>query len=177
METRAQQQEQWYDSRFSGGLSPEELRTFLGGDWIAKVAVLKDDGWPYVIPLWYQWDGEAFYLVGRKKSVWVDDMKRDPRCSICIDETAMPPAGGLRKVLAQCTAEVVEGPVAAEGSKWLVIANEMAFRYAGEAGVEGLKASYSWPRFLVKLAPRDGKLTTWQGVDWAARYKDDGRSE
>jgi len=40
METRAQQQEQWYDSRFSGGLSPEELGRFLGGDWIAQVAPL-----------------------------------------------------------------------------------------------------------------------------------------
>ena len=101
----------------------------------------------------------------------------DSRCALCIDETAMPPEGGLRKVLAQCTAEVVEGPVPAEGSRWLEIANKMAHRYAGDAGVEGLKGSYSWPRYLVKLTPRDGQLTTWQGVDWARRYKDDGRSD
>jgi Pyridoxamine 5'-phosphate oxidase len=172
---RALKQEGWYDSRHSGGMSEEELRTFLDGpqsDWIMKLACLDEDGWPYVTPMWYQWDGEHFYAVGRRKSAWVGFLQRDPRCMLCIDETAMPPHGALRKVLARCEAEVVEGPVVAEGSRWLPIANQMAMRYAGEAGVEGLKGSYSWPRHLVRFTPVD-KLTTWQGVDWASRYKED----
>lgn len=177
-EPRALKQEHWYDSRHSGGMSEAELKDFLTGpksDWIMKLACLDADGWPFVTPVWYDWDGEAFYAVGRKKSAWVQFLDHDPRCAICIDETAMPPAGGLRKVLARCEAEVLEGPVVAEGSQWLPVANRMALRYAGDAGVEGLKASYGWPRYLVKLVPVGGRLTTWQGVDWAKRYKEDGR--
>jgi hypothetical protein len=49
----------------------------------------------------------------------------------------------------------------------------MAGRYAGEAGREGLKASYRWERYLVRLDPVEGGMTTWQGVGWAKRYLDD----
>lgn len=171
------QQETWYDARYSGGLSEDELDEFLRGPsrWLLKLAVLKEDGWPAVNPMWYQWDGDAFWVVGRKKSTWVADLKRDPRCAICIEEKELPPDGGNRKVVTQCHATIVEGPIAAEGSRWLAVANEMAGRYAGPAGVEGLKTSYSWERYLVKLEPRDGKLTTWKGVDWHPRYFDPGQ--
>jgi hypothetical protein len=174
-EPRALKQEGWYDARHSGGLSPDELQAFLSGpgsDWLVRLSCLDESGWPFVTPMWFDWDGTSFYVVGRKKSGWVQYLKNDPRCAICIDEPEMPPEGALRKVLARCTAEIVEGPVVAEGSQWLPVANRMAMRYVGPAGVEGLKASYDWPRYLVKLTPVDGKLTTWQGVDWAKRYKE-----
>lgn len=75
-------------------------------------------------------------------------------------------------MLARCLAEVVEGPVVAEGSQWLAVADEMAGRYAGEGGREGLKSSYGWERYLVRLTPVEGGMTTWQGVGWAQRYLD-----
>jgi hypothetical protein len=175
-EPRALKQEGWYDSQHSGGLSPAELEAFLRGpdsDWLLRLSCLDEGGWPFVTPMWYDWDGTSFFVVGRKKSGWVAYLQNDQRCAICIDEPQMPPEGGLRKVLARCTADVLEGPVVAEGSQWLPVANRMALRYVGPAGVEGLKLSYDWPRYLVKLTPVDGKLTTWQGVDWAKRYKED----
>jgi hypothetical protein len=47
----------------------------------------------------------------------------------------------------------------------------MARRYMGETGPDGLKLSYGWERYLVRLDPV-GELTTWQGVGWAKRYLD-----
>ncbi len=73
--------------------------------WLCRLGVLKEDGWPFVTPMWYQWRGGSFYVVGRKRSAWVQDLIRDPRCFVCIDEEATPPDGGLRKVLARCTAD------------------------------------------------------------------------
>ena len=94
--------------------------------------MLKEDGWPFVTPMWYQWRDGSFFVVGRKRSEWVQDLIRDPRCFVCIDEEETPPEGGLRKVLARCKATVVEGPVVAEGSQWEPVAAEMACRYTGE---------------------------------------------
>jgi nitroimidazol reductase NimA-like FMN-containing flavoprotein (pyridoxamine 5'-phosphate oxidase superfamily) len=168
-------QKKWYDATYSHGMSTDEMDDFLrapDSTWLLKLAVVKQDGWPAVTPMWYQWDGNAFYVVGRKRSAWVQDLIREPRCAACVDEEAMPPDGALRKVLAQCTAEVVEGPVRAEGSQWLAVADEMARRYAGPAGGEGLKTSYGWERYLVRLTPREGGVRTWQGVGWARRYLD-----
>ena len=84
----------------------------------------------------------------------------------------MPPAGGLRKVLARCTAEVVEGPVVAEGSKWVPVADEMARplrRRAGPRGAQALVRLGAVPR---PARPGRGGMTTWQGVGWAKHYLD-----
>lgn len=174
-EGTAAKQKTWYDPTYSHGMTEKERDVFLGSpdsSWLLKLAVIKEDGWPFVTPMWYTWREGAFYVVGRKRNAWVQDLIRDPRCAVCVDEEAMPPAGGLRKVLARCTADVIEGPVKAEGSKWLPVADEMAYRYSGEAGREGLKSSYGWERYLVKLTPVAGGITTWQGVGWASRYLD-----
>jgi hypothetical protein len=161
----------------AGPMTEEDVNEFLASQdsrWLIKLSCLKEDGWPYVVPLWYQWDGSDFYVVGRKKSIWVQDIRRDPRCYICIEEKETPPKGGNRKVLARCRGEVVEGPSPAQGSKWLPVANEMAIRYLGPDGAEQLAPSHGWERYLVKLTPIDG-LTTWQGVDWAPRYFEPGQ--
>ena|ERR1039458_7418094 len=162
----------------SSALSSEELQEFLASPdskWLIKIAFLDEDGWPVVVPVWYQWDGKAFFVVGRRKSEWVQRLRKEPRCAICIEEKETPPEGANRKVLAQCHAELIEGPVRAEGSKWLPVANEMAVRYLGPKGAELLAPSHEWERFLVKLTPREGKLTTWQGTDWHRRYFDAGQ--
>ena len=169
-------QETYYEEGSdAGGMPAADVDQFLRGPkstWLLKLAFLKEDGWPRVVPLWYQWDGRVFYVVGRKRSEWVAELKREPRCAICIEETAHP---RIRKVLAQCTAEIVEGPAKGEGSKWVPVAEEMAIRYTGSTGPEQLRASWDWDRYLVSLTPRDGRLTTWQGADWALRYFDAGQ--
>ena len=172
----AAKQKRWYDPTYSHGMTPEEVDVFLGSpdsDWLCRLGVLKEDGWPFVTPMWYRWRDDSFWVVGRKRSAWVQDLLRDPRCFVCIDEAAMPPAGGLRKVLCRCRATVVEGPVVAEGAQWVAVADEMAGRYTGEAGRESLKFSYGWERYLARLDPEPGGMTTWQGVGWAKRYLDD----
>ena len=104
-EVSAAKQKKWYDPTYSHGMTPEEVDAFLGSPdstWLLRLGVLKEDGWPFVTPMWYQWRGGLFYVVGRKRSAWVQDLIRDPRCFVCIDEAAMPPDGGLRKVLVRC---------------------------------------------------------------------------
>jgi hypothetical protein len=165
----------WYDASVSGPLSKAGLEEFLAGKWLIKIAVTKPDGWPYVVPVWYHWQGGSFWAVGRKRSEWVHDLIRDPRCGICIEEKEIPPDGGNRKVLAQCIADVVEGPVVAEGSRWVEVANQMALRYVGPDGPAALSRSYGWERYLVELKPRGGQITTFQGVDWHRRYFDPGQ--
>ena len=140
---QAIEKRKWYDASKSGPLSHEEREDFLANyDWLIKIAGIKEDGWPYVVPVWYLWEDGAFWVVGRKRSEWVQDLIRDPRCAICIEEREIPPAGGNRKVLAQCLAEVVDGPCVAEGSKWVTVAEKMALKYVGPDGPAALARSY-----------------------------------
>jgi Pyridoxamine 5'-phosphate oxidase len=156
----------------AGPLRGTALTEFLRGREFLKLAVLTEEGWPYVVPLWYDWDGSSFWLVGRKRSLWVRHLLSDSRCSICVEEKQAP---SIRKVLAQCHGQVVEGPCVAAGSKWVQVANKMAERYRGPDGPGLLEGSHNWERYLVKVTPVDGHLTTWQGPDWARKYFDPGQ--
>jgi hypothetical protein len=49
------------------------------------------------------------------------------------------------------------------------IARRMSLRYLGEHGPEYLEPTLVEPRWLLFVRPL--RMTTWQGVDWAQRYK------
>jgi Pyridoxamine 5'-phosphate oxidase len=146
-----------------GQLDREELDAFLGEGRIARLACIDDEGWPYVVPCWQEWDGEGFWVIPRKKSAWAGYLRQEPRCAITVDED-----GTLRKVIAQCTAKLVEEPNV--GGRWVPIAERMSLRYLGENGPKYLEPTLDKPRWLFYLEPH--RLWTWQGVDWARRYKE-----
>ncbi len=81
-------------------MSQAEVEGFLARNPLCRLGCLDEEGWPYVVPVWYQYRDGGFYIVSR--SAWAGYIKREPR--------------------------------------WL-------------------------------LFVRPDKTTTWQGVDWAARYK------
>lgn len=145
-----------------GALEAADVDAFLAEPHIARLACLDLKGWPYVVPLWQEWTGEAFYVIPREKSAWARYLQADPRCAITVDET-----GALRKVVAQCRAVLLEEPNV--GGDWVPIAERMAGRYLGGNGAKYLDPTRDKPRWLFRLDPVSMK--TWQGVDWADRYK------
>jgi nitroimidazol reductase NimA-like FMN-containing flavoprotein (pyridoxamine 5'-phosphate oxidase superfamily) len=40
-------------------MTAEEIDEFLSGRWVARLATIGRDGYPYVSPFWYYWDGEC----------------------------------------------------------------------------------------------------------------------
>lgn len=145
-----------------GVLGKEEVAAFLAEPKLARLACVDGDGWPYVVPCWHEWDGEAFWLVPRRRSSWAEHLANEPRCAITVDEE-----GAQRKVIAQCQAEQVEGPNV--GGRWVAVAERMALRYLGANGPKYLEPTLDQERWLYRLAPV--RVWTWQGNDWAARYQ------
>jgi nitroimidazol reductase NimA-like FMN-containing flavoprotein (pyridoxamine 5'-phosphate oxidase superfamily) len=138
------------------------MAAFLAEPRIARLACLDDEGWPYVVPCWQEWDGESFWVVPREKSAWGRYLRREPRCAITVDED-----GSQRKVIARCRAELVEEPNV--GGEWVSVAERMSIRYLGENGPRYLRPTMDKPRWLYRLHVVE--LQTWQGQDWADRYK------
>jgi hypothetical protein len=79
----------------------------------------------------------------------------------------MDESGSQRKVLVKGMAELVEEPNV--GGRWVEIATEMSVRYLGPKGPRYLEPTLNEPRWLFFVRPV--KITTWQGIDWATRYK------
>ncbi len=145
-----------------GKLSDEELNEFLSTDAICRLGVLDPDGWPYVVPIWFLYKDGGFYIIPRERSVWAEYMANDPRVYLTIDET-----GRQRKVMVKGEAQLLERPNV--GGKWVDFANEMSVRYLGPNGPSYLVPTLTEPRWLFFVKPID--LKSWQGVDWAKRYK------
>lgn len=144
-----------------GGLEREEFEAFLGEGHVMRLACIDEDGWPYVVPCWHEWDGSAWWVVPRERSAWAAYLEREPKCAVTVDET-----GRQRRVIARCVAELVERPNV--GGRWVPIAERMSVRYLGEHGPTYLVPTLDKPRWLFRLRPVS--LRTWQGVGWASRY-------
>ena len=145
-----------------GKLSQADMEEFLATDVLCRLAVLDGDGWPYVAPVWFQYKDGGFYIVPRERSTWAFFMKNDPRVYLSIDEP-----GRQRKVMVRGEAQLLEEPNI--GGRWVEIANEMSLRYLGENGPKYLVPTLNEPRWLFIVKPT--KLSSWQGTDWARRYK------
>jgi nitroimidazol reductase NimA-like FMN-containing flavoprotein (pyridoxamine 5'-phosphate oxidase superfamily) len=152
----------------SGGpLSSEELDAFLAEPLLLKLACVRPDSWPYVIPLWFAWYDQKLYVVGRQRAVWVDYIRREPRVGVLIDEEARR----HRRVQMTATATVVEGPVPrAQGSeRWHALDQLLVARYmSDDEGRAYRQETADRPRYLVELAPV--QVTTWRGGGWHPRY-------
>jgi len=91
----------------SGGpLSPSELDEFLAQPLLLKLACVRPDGWPYIVPLWYAWHDHKLYVVGRERAMWIGYIRREPRVGVLIDEEARR----HRRIQMTATAAVVEAP-------------------------------------------------------------------
>ncbi len=145
-----------------GVLDVDAMQAFLDEPQIARLACLDLEGWPYAVPCWQEWRDGAFWLVAREKSAWAKYLQNDGRCAITVDE-----GGAQRKVVGQFQAVIVEEPNI--GGAWVEVAERMSTRYLGVNGPTYLAPTLDKPRWLIRLDPV--KVQTWQGNDWAGRYK------
>lgn len=133
------------------GMTPQEMESFLTETKIfAKVASVNAEGWPYVNPVWYEYDGGAFYLVTKELAQLTQNLRGNPRCSVLIDNPEPP----YRRVLVMGLAEFVE-------EDWVPRARRMVLRYLGEQGLDYFEATLNLPRVTIKIVPQ--KMTSWNG--------------
>ena len=145
------------------GLTAEEIKEFLAGPIVARLATVKPDGSPYVVPIWQYYDGTALYFVARRRAQYVEHIRSDPR--VCV--SCALDAGPGTRVIFEGKAEIVEGPAIMAG-RMLTIARDMATRYGGDDGNAYLDETLDRPRFLIRFEPE--KTTSWEGGEWAPKY-------
>lgn len=144
-----------------GQMTPDEINAFLAQPLICHLACHDESGWPYVVPVWFEWDGAGFWIIPRARSAWAEYLRADPRVALAIDEP-----GSGRRVVGQGSAELVEAPNV--GGRWVEIGQRMAVRYRGEAGRAYLQATLHQPRWLFYVRPR--RLITWKAPGWHEKY-------
>jgi len=74
-------------------MSPDDVVAYMrDGSKTGKLAVIRKDGSPHVVPIWFDFDdstGEIVFVMGGQ-SVKARCIDRDPRVSLCVDTMEMP---------------------------------------------------------------------------------------
>lgn len=105
-------------------LNQQEIGKFLQGPWTARLACLRPDGNPHVIPVWQEWSGNSFYVLAWQGSQWAEYVQKNPQVSLTVDEPWPP----LQRVVVRGAAEKVEDFSESEKQDLL---NRMTERYLG----------------------------------------------
>jgi DNA-binding transcriptional ArsR family regulator len=138
----------------AGPIEAHELDTFLSQALVASLSYLLDDGYPASVPLWYDWDGRAFWVLPSPAAEWAEHVRRNPRVSLSISESTPP----LRRVLARGPLLVIDDP---DASQWRSVEGRLAARYARLDAARLLEGRTPQSRTLLRLVPQH--LIAWRG--------------
>ena len=113
-------------------MSPNQWRNFLlTGTRTAKVAVVRADGRPHVVPVWFLLDGDDVIFTTWHESVKGRALQHDSRLCLCVDEDRPP----FSYVMIEGHARISQDAVQREF--W---AKEIAARYMGKEQAEAYGA-------------------------------------
>jgi nitroimidazol reductase NimA-like FMN-containing flavoprotein (pyridoxamine 5'-phosphate oxidase superfamily) len=118
-------------------LSSEAIETFLNEEIVARIAYVDRRGRPFIVPIAYAYDGNAFYgysLLGAK----IEGMRANP--AVCIEIDRIVDAADWWSVVAHGIFEPLSGD-AALAAIWR-ISNRM--RAAASAGSAPIAAAYPY---------------------------------
>lgn len=109
-------------------MTQEQWRAFVSaGTRTGKLATVRDDGSPHVVPIWFVLDGDDFVFNTGKDTVKGRNLARDGRVALCVDDDRPP----FAFVTLQGRAEISEDPL--ELRRW---AARIGGRYMGEDRAE-----------------------------------------
>ncbi len=104
-------------------MTPDEHESFLlDRPRTAKLATVREDGRPHVLPVWFDLDGDGFIFTTWQETVKAANLQRDGRVRFCVDNEVPP----FAFVLVEGTAEVADG-----AEDLLYWASRIAGRYMG----------------------------------------------
>jgi PPOX class probable F420-dependent enzyme len=145
-------------------LSAAELDDLLRRPVLGRLATVRADGWPSVVPVWIEWDGARAWVIARAASGYVADIRHEARVCLSVVDDDDPD----RRVQLFCRAEIARDAGPLEGET-LAMARRMAERYEGATGLRYIDESAAWPRVLLRLEPE--RVVSWASPDWHDRYR------
>jgi PPOX class probable F420-dependent enzyme len=131
----------------------EECREFLlQGTRTGKLATVRADGRPHVVPIWFDIDEDTLVFMTGQISVKLANIRRDPRVCLCVDDETPP----FAYAQIEGTVEINEEPESAEMLRW---ATRIGGRYMGADQAEAFGKRNAVPgECLLRLIPTKVRL-------------------
>ena len=134
-------------------MTREEIRSYLSKPLVARLAT-SDNGWPHVTPVWFEYDGENFWVPTQASTKKATHVKKDKRVAIIIDTFAEPISKfNITQVVVKGEAELIKVP-SVEGIDPLKSRTMSIWhRYLGDEPENALKNRMKIERYLIKIKP------------------------
>jgi len=134
------------------GLGIDDLGGFLDEPIVAVLATYRQDGSVLLSPVWHEWVDGGFQIWTGANDVKTRHLRRDPRASVLVAESAIP----LRGVEVRGEPTIIRDDA-------VRIAERIAGRYLGaERGAEYVR-TVGGSDVIIRLEP--GELRAWDFTD------------
>lgn len=155
-------------------LTQQETQQFLDEPGhLVRIGTVDADGMPRVVPTWFAHRDGRLLFTPRGTSVFLRNLRRDPRVCLSVDEDPLP----YRKVTVQGHAELVHD--VGHDDEWRELYRAIAGRYIpAEAAQAYVQDTIDQPRALLAVALATSRVSTWRmpvgeedktGI-WARQY-------
>ena len=133
-------------------LTIEDLQGFLDEPVVAVLATIRADGSVLLSPVWHEWRDGGFNVWVGRTDVKAEHLRRDPRATIVVAESAPP----LRGVEVRTEASLIREDA-------VETAIRIGARYIGPERADAYVRSFSSDQLTVRLVP--GTLRAWDFSD------------
>ncbi len=128
-------------------MSEQELRSFLARPLVAHLALVRANGTPQLVPMWFLFKDGVFYMSTRTSAAKLKHLRKNPRVAVVIDVMEAPLKN--KSVSVSGTAEVVTAGVPE-------MTAAIYRKYVGEQGLSTGSAQHNInePRVILKIVPK-----------------------
>jgi PPOX class probable F420-dependent enzyme len=147
-------------------LTPEEQADFLARGQTIYLASNGADGYPHLIAMWYAIEGDTLLMTTFRKSQKVENLRRDPRCALLLEEGAS--YDKLKGVFLRGECEVIE-----DEETTLATLGKIGARASGSSTPpprEAMEAMRPQARKRVTLVFRASKTRSWDHAKLGGAY-------
>jgi nitroimidazol reductase NimA-like FMN-containing flavoprotein (pyridoxamine 5'-phosphate oxidase superfamily) len=145
-------------------LTDKEIDDFLHstdqepwGRAIAELGTMTPDRRPYVNPVWYEWEDENIYILGKPKAQYVNNIKENEYVFVVVDKQSPP----YVRVNIRGTAEVISEEWT---DRWEQMTKEATVAYMGEEALEYYEERLEYPISVIEVTP--GTINSWKVTDF-----------
>ena len=128
-------------------MTKEEMQVFLARPIIARLATVRPNGSPQLVPMWFLYEDGVMYMSTRTYAAKVKHLQKNPRVAVVVDEMVAP----LKNKVV-----ILEGTAEVQTSGVKEVTTKIYHKYMGAEGAATPVAqqSINTPRVILKITPK-----------------------
>jgi len=128
-------------------MTKEEMQAFLARPIIARLATVRANGTPQIVPMWFLYEDGVMYMSTRTYAAKVKHLQKNPRVAVVVDVMEAP----LKNKVV-----TLEGTVEVQTTGVKEVTTKIYHKYMGTEGAAtpAAQQSINAPRVILKITPK-----------------------